>query len=130
MVFTGSETGAHRLIIFVFFEKNELLLCYGFTSHQQLKVIRRRGLGLKYHPKDCKTNEPHREKTNVLVSDLVHTNQAVQSQKMARGLKFRISKAEGSFYLCNENKGADQLRGYREADLRLCFRICKTLDFS
>ena len=24
---------------------------------------------------------------------------------------------------CNENKGADQLRGYREADLRLCFRI-------
>ena len=29
------------------------------------------------------------------------------------------------FYLCSENKGADQLRGYREADLRLCFRICK-----
>ena len=24
----------------------------------------------------------------------------------------------------SENKGADQLRGYREADLRLCFRIC------
>ena len=29
----------------------------------------------------------------------------------------------------SENKGADQLRGYREADLRLCFRICKTLVF-
>ena len=28
-------------------------------------------------------------------------------------------------YLCSENKGADQLRGYREADLRLCFRICE-----
>ena len=28
-------------------------------------------------------------------------------------------------YLCNENKGADQLRVYRKADLRLCFRICK-----
>ena len=28
------------------------------------------------------------------------------------------------YYLCSENKGADQLRGYREADLRLCFRIC------
>ena len=27
--------------------------------------------------------------------------------------------------MCSENKGADQLRGYREADLRLCFRICK-----
>ena len=34
------------------------------------------------------------------------------------------------YYLCSENKGADQLRGYREADLRLCFRICKTLVFS
>ena len=27
------------------------------------------------------------------------------------------------YYQCSENKGADQLRGYREADLRLCFRI-------
>ena len=64
------------------------------------------------------------------------TNQAVQLQKIARGLKFRIKKVEGSYYLCNKNKGADQLRGYREADrnreadLRLCFRICKTLVFS
>ena len=48
------------------------------------------------------------------------TNQAVQLQKLARGLKFRILKVEGSYYLCSENKGADQLRGYREADLRLC----------
>ena len=35
-----------------------------------------------------------------------------------------------SYYLCSENKGADQLRGYREADLRLCFRICKKPVFS
>ena len=34
------------------------------------------------------------------------------------------------YYLCNENKDADQLRGYREADLRLCFRICKKPFFS
>ena len=26
---------------------------------------------------------------------------------------------------CSENKGADQLRSYCEADLRLCFRICR-----
>ena len=58
------------------------------------------------------------------------TNQAVQSQKMARSLKFQIYKVEGLYYLCSENKGADQLRGYREADLRLCFRICKMLVFS
>ena len=32
---------------------------------------------------------------------------------------------EGLYYPCSENKGADQLRGYREADPRLFFRICK-----
>ena len=32
-------------------------------------------------------------------------------------------------YICSENKGADQLRGYREADLSLCFRICKKAGF-
>ena len=58
------------------------------------------------------------------------TNQAVQLLKMARGLKFRILEVEGLYYLCSENKGADQLRGNREADLRLCFCICKTLVFS
>ena len=58
------------------------------------------------------------------------TNQAVQVQKMARGYKFRIKKVEGLYYLLSENKGADQLRGYREADLRLCFRICKKPVFS
>ena len=58
------------------------------------------------------------------------TNQAVQLQKMARGLKFRIQKVKGLQCLCSENKGADQLRGYREAGLRLCFRICKMLVFS
>ena len=33
------------------------------------------------------------------------------------------------YYPCSENKGADQLRGYREADLRLCFRIYKKSGF-
>ena len=56
------------------------------------------------------------------------TNQAVQ--KMARGLKFQIQKVEGLYYPCRENKGADQLRGYRKADLGLCFRICKMPVFS
>ena len=49
---------------------------------------------------------------------------------MARGLKFRISVVEGMNHPYSENKGADQLRGYREADLRLCFRICKKPVFS
>ena len=34
------------------------------------------------------------------------------------------------YYPFSENKGADQLRGYREADLRLCFHLCKLLVFS
>ena len=33
------------------------------------------------------------------------------------------------YYPSSENKGADQLRGYREADLRLCFRVCRLLVF-
>ena len=56
--------------------------------------------------------------------------QLVQSQKQARSLKFRIQEEEKLYYPCSENKGADQLRGYREADLRLCFRLGKNLVFS
>ena len=62
------------------------------------------------------------------------TNQAVQVQKIARGLKFRIKEVEGLYYQCSENKGADQLHSnctaYCAADLRLCFRICKKQVFS
>ena len=53
------------------------------------------------------------------------TNWAVQPHKMARGLKFQSWKVEGLYYLCSENKGADQLHGYCAADLHLCFCICK-----
>ena len=53
------------------------------------------------------------------------TNRAVQLQKMARNLKFHIVVVEELYYLGSENKGADQLRGNHEADLRLCFRICE-----
>ena len=43
------------------------------------------------------------------------TNRAMQSQKMARALKFWIYKVEGSYYLSSENKDAGQLRGYQKA---------------
>ena len=48
---------------------------------------------------------------------------------MARGLKIWIEEVEGLNYQCRENKGADQLCGYREADLRHCFSICKKNGF-
>ena len=57
------------------------------------------------------------------------TNRAVQAQKQARSLKFRIKVEEELYYPCSENKGADQLCSYREADLRLCFRLCRLLVF-
>ena len=34
---------------------------------------------------------------------------------------------EGLYYLCSENKEADQLHSYCAADLHLFFRICKKL---
>ena len=57
------------------------------------------------------------------------TNRPVQEQKIARSLKFRIEVEEELYYPSSENKGADQLRSYCEADLRLCFRICRLLVF-
>ena len=57
------------------------------------------------------------------------TNRPVQVQKRARSLKFRIYLEEELYYLSSENKDADQLRGYREADLRLCFRLGRLLVF-
>ena len=43
---------------------------------------------------------------------------------------FRTWEVEGLYYLCSENKGADQLCDYRTADLRLCFRKGKKQVFS
>ena len=51
------------------------------------------------------------------------TNQPVQSQKTARSMEFWILEEDELCYPRSENKGADQLRGYHEADLRLCFRL-------
>ena len=56
-------------------------------------------------------------------------NRPVQAQKRARSLKFRIYVEEELYYPSSENKGADQLRSYCEADLRLCFRIMQIVGF-
>ena len=62
-------------------------------------------------------------KPTICVPTRSDTNRPVQSQKIARCFKFRMKEEEGLYYPCSENKGDDQLRDYREADLRLCFRI-------
>ena len=50
------------------------------------------------------------------------TNLIIQPPKMTRGLQSRNQEEEGLYYLCSENKGADQLRSLRAADPRLCIR--------
>ena len=40
----------------------------------------------------------------------IFPTRAVQVQKMVRDLKFQILEVERLYYLCSENKGADQIR--------------------
>ena len=75
--------------------------------------------------------EPGREKTSLRgFLTWSATNRAAQLLNMARDLEFQIQEVEVLYYPCSENKGADKLRRYCEADLRLCFRICKKPVFS
>ena len=77
----------------------------------------------------CKKSEyePRCEKTGLRGFRSWPTkNQAVQPQKMARGLKFPIEVEEGYYYPFSENKGADQLRSNCTADLRLCFAYAES----
>ena len=68
-------------------------------------------------------------KPTMLFPNSSDTNRPVQSQKMAKGLKFWIYKEEELYYPSSENKGADQLRSYCEADLHLCSRLGRLLVF-
>ena len=73
-------------------------------------------------PHDAKKIDLRSDKTTkryiVFSNDLDHTKQKTSPFK-ARTLKL--------YYLCSENKGADQLCSYCTADLHLCFRIGKNL---
>ena len=61
-------------------------------------------------------------KPTIYVPTRSDTNWSVSSQKIARSLKFWIKKVEDLYYPCSEI-------GNREADMRLCFRICRLLVF-
>ena len=50
-----------------------------------------------------------------------NTDQAVQPQEMARGLKIRNYEIEELYYLYRENINADQIRGNYAVDLHLFF---------
>ena len=78
----------------------------------------------------CDINKPRCEKPGLRGFRPGPTQTGLYNQKMARVLKFRILVEEVLCYPGSENKGADQLRGYREADLRLCFRVYAKSRFS
>ena len=65
-------------------------------------------------------------KPTIWVPTRSDTNLPVQSRKQAISLKFWIKVEEILYYLCSENKGADQLRSYCKADLHL---VCTMLGF-
>ena len=56
-------------------------------------------------------------------------NQDVQPQKIARVFTFQILEVAGLYSLCSQNKDADQLHGYRAADLHLCYWQKQKADF-
>ena len=64
------------------------------------------------------------------VSDHIKHKPSCTATEDRYSSKFWIKKAEGLYYQCSENKGADQLCRYWAADLRLCFHICKKQVFS
>ena len=68
------------------------------------------------------TLEPCCEKTSLGGFNGYYTKWAVQPQKIARSLKFRIYKVEGMNYIYVVN--------YPVADLHLYFHICKKQVFS
>ena len=67
------------------------------------------------------------------ISDRSHTNRPVQSHKMIRWLEtrnfgFRVLRK--CPIRVAKTKTTDQLRSYCEADLCLCFRLCKNPVFA
>ena len=90
------------------------------------------GFSKSYHPKHLPSDmvilfyglsfEPRHEKNQSSgFPTRSDTNWPVQSQKKATCLRFRILEEEGLYFRCSENKGADQLRIYCEADLICAF---------
>ena len=64
------------------------------------------------------------------VSTRSNPNRAVQPQKMARGLKFRIQEVEGLYYQSSETKGAQISFAVTAKLICLCFHICNKQVFS
>ena len=95
--------------------QSELLRC-GFVSRKSMYVF-----PLIYEPRHEKIN-------NVGFIQVRHKQSSTRTEDCQR--LETLEKTEELYYPFSENKGVDQLRSYCEADLRLCFRICKMFVFS
>ena len=65
-----------------------------------------------------------------VVSNQVQHKPSLMSTENGKRLEILDLERRGIVLFVSENKGADQLRSYCDADLRFCFCICKVLVFS
>ena len=68
-------------------------------------------------------------KPTIWVSDQVRHKPGCTVTEKGKMLEILDLKRRGIVLLCSENEGADQLRSYCEADLRLCLRLFRLLVF-
>ena len=76
----------------------------------------------------CRKSELSRGKTNNVVPQQVRHKPTCTSTEKSWKLEMSDLRRR-EIVLRSENKGADQLRSYCEADLRLCFHLCRLLIF-
>ena len=70
-------------------------------------------------------NEPRHEKTIIRVFLPGPTQSELYRHIALLELEISDLESRGIILSISEQKGADQLRGYRTADLRLCFCLCE-----
>ena len=87
-----------------------VVVVLGFYVPPTAKVILRRDIGLKSHPKDCRSLGSNSRLLLYKASSLTTTPRRLLSRHEKTGI-----------CIC-ENKGADQLCSNCTADQRLCFR--------
>ena len=75
-------------------------------------------------------NQVTRKQNNVVSEQIRHIPACTSTEDGYRLEILDLERRGILYYPCSENKGADQLRSYCDADLRLCFRICRILVFS
>ena len=92
-----------------------------FQLSLKIAFCRTKTIGIPFEP-------PHGKTNNVVSEQVRHKPTCTVTEKEKLEIS-DLSRRGLLYYPSSENKGADQLRGYREADLRLCFRLCRLLVF-